>query len=242
MWNLFRKPQTEKTMTSPGTGTIAVLDEAPVRTNLAEELRVAEAAFAEATRKKRIHDAEIAETSRAVEATTLELSRVDGTFEGRTGYYESRRAALRGLNAKLPRLQAESQVIEKELAKSQAVVHRVRRQIIEHPVYAVAIAEQRRIIAEGVKVAEELWSGPLSSLAATVKRFEEIANSEVQFEQTTNDRLRATGLPELRAQLWNCGRSCVPSVIAGMPLDEIKANCHSALEQLRIYRGCIPAV
>ena len=237
---IFRRetPRTEKeAMTSPA---IAVHDEAPVR-NLAAELRVAEASVSEATRKKRIHDAEILETSRTVGIATREVARVDGTFEGRTDHYESMRRTLRELTAKLPRLQTESQAIEKELANSQAVVHRVRRQIIEHPVYAAAIAEQTKIIIEGVEVAQEAWSGSLANLPSVVKRFNAIADREIEFEHAANTRLREAGLPEIRVQLMN-SRDTLPSMIANLPLDEMKTNCSAALELLRAYRGGIPAV
>lgn len=228
-------------MTSPAT--IAVQNEAPVvRTNLAEELRVAWAAFAEATSKKSIFNAEIADTNRGVESTTTALSKIDPkSIENRTDATESKRRALRALRSKLEGLRAHGPGISEEFRDSEAALHRVRQQIAQNPEYSAAIAEQRRIIAEGAKVAEELWSGPLSNLAATVKRFEEIADREIEFERVTNTQLRDLGLPEVRAQLTN-RRHVLPPLIVHMGLAEMEANCSEAIRQLRQYQGGIPAV
>jgi chromosome segregation ATPase len=218
-------------MTSPGT---AVVQDKTQERSLVEKLRIAEAVLAEAKRIKRVTDEGIESAVRGIETNTRELNAVAGTLEDRTDRYQDKRKAVRELDQRLEKLRADSRIAEKKLADSQVLVARVRCQIDQHPIYATAIAEQRKIIGEGVRAAEQMWSGPLSNMSAAVKRFEEIADRELLFERATNVRLRDAGLPELKAQLWNC-RTALPSVIINMPLMQMKRDCDAALTRILSY-------
>jgi hypothetical protein len=208
-----------------------VQENGPSRTNLAEELRLAEAGVADATTKKRLADEKVITANRAIETRKTDLGRVAGTFEGRADKYVMKLKEIKEISSQLPGLAAESRLAERKLEKFRGVVSLVRRQIAEHPEYSAAVAQQRKLIDDAVKVAEHMWSGCcLSNLIAAVKRFEEIADRELAFERTINVRLREAGVPLIRALLWNC--DAVPSRIANLPLEKIEADCKAKLKQL----------
>lgn len=215
-----------------------VQDKTPGRT-LAEELRVAEASANDAKRKKQILDDKIAGANLAIETKTRDLERVAGTIYARAEQYEIMRKQLRELGSRLPALEAERRGVEKKLKESQAVLYRIRREIAEHPVYATAVSDQRKLIAQGVKAAEDCWTGTILALPEAVTRFDGAAERELDFERAINIQLRELGLPQIRAQLWN-RREVLPLVVASMPLAEMAKNCGELLKQLRSY-GSVPA-
>lgn len=171
---------------------------APEGQNLAEALRVAESKLNEATRAKRVTDQQIAEATAAVEVAEREFrdARRSGHFVDQNQANLSRaQGALEAARAKHP--QAARDFNEAEVA-----VRTVRQKIADHPVYREAVSEQHELAREADALAHRAWhETPLVGITDVTRKSAALLDREDRWIAGTNQKLRESGLPEIRGRV-----------------------------------------
>jgi chromosome segregation ATPase len=215
--------QKEKVNFMPTTST----DTQTEHTNLAADLRAAEAAYNAAATRKRVLDGQLANVIRANTTAEANWNSADRNF-----FPERFGAAVRSTRGQLAGLQSQLPDAEKALRESETALNRVRRQISDHPKRAAALGEQQELISKGVAIAKASWHAPLQNIRALVEEYNAIADHEYTFVTNANIGLREIGLPEIRARL-DGSRHALPLDIFNIDIARLARDAAVAIEQLQ---------
>jgi hypothetical protein len=196
-------------------------------TNLATDLSAAEASFNAAVTAKTKLEQQIAGARKANETAELYWNSADREFfaERRSRAVNSTRSQLAGL---LPRVPA----AERAVRESEAVLIRVRRQVADHPKYAAALKEQRKLISEALELARQSWAAPILGIRDIVENFRALCERESNFIMNTNIQFREIGLPPVLSRLEGVGHA-VPSDMAEIDVTRLAKEAAIVIEQLR---------
>lgn len=179
--------------------------EEPRTASLAEQLKAAQVEVDEARRVKQIADAVQEDWRKKMKSIRRDLSDVERFKlpEMRSQFEEKNRAAA----------EAETTLNEKQsvFAGLQAELHK-------NPIYQEALAGQRKIIDSGAGLADKSWSVPLFEIAAVRRQLEALADDEQHHVSTANAKLRAAGLPEIKARLRGLIPNITPDAVLDLPL------------------------